>query len=221
MKKRLLLIRHAQSQANREGKIQGWLDSPLSEAGHMQARQLSQRLACEFDIAKIFVSPLSRATETATYLGRALDIPLAFDANLKERNPGPLSGLTKQEVKRHFPEVERAWANNLPRPHLTGAETDAEFAARTQLAIDLLLAQTKNASTTAVVSHGGTLNQMLKNWLDIRQVGRLTFSFFNTSLTIVDVYPKFIRLVLLNDTSHLGVTYAQGKPSYPQSRDAR
>ncbi|MFQ5577325.1 MAG: histidine phosphatase family protein [Anaerolineae bacterium] len=221
MKKRLLLIRHAQSQANAQGVIQGWLDSPLSDAGHYHAQCLGTRLATEFEVAKIFVSPLSRAVETAAHLGQALKAPVTYYGCLKERNLGPLTGLTKQEVRQKYPQVERAWVNNLPRPPLIGAEDDDAFARRVQLAVDAVLDQTEPDTTVAVVSHGGTLNQMLKNWLNISRMGRLTFSFSNSSLTIVDVYATYIRLNLLNDTSHLGVAHADRSTAYTQGRYPR
>ncbi len=166
------------------------------------------RLAAEFEIAKIFTSPLIRAAETAAIISRACNRPLLYTDALKERNLGPLSGLPKSEVKLKFPEVERAWLNNLPRPPLEGAETETEFAWRVQRAVESILAQTEPGSTVVVVSHGGTLNQMLKLMLNINGMYRPLFTFYNTSLTVLDVYPSFTRLVLLNDIHHLGGTYA-------------
>jgi broad specificity phosphatase PhoE len=204
-----------------EGKVQGWLDSPLSELGHYHANRLADRLAAEFEISKIFTSPLTRAVETASYLAQNLGLSLIYNEFLKERNLGPLSGLTKQEIKIKFPEVEYAWSNNLPRPPLIGVESDEAFTRRVQAAINTILLDTEPKSTAAVISHGGTLNQMLKNWLKINDVGSLTFSFNNTSLTIVEVHETFVRLVSLNDISHLGVFYAQRPPAYAQSSNTR
>ncbi|HEY86327.1 MAG TPA: histidine phosphatase family protein, partial [Chloroflexi bacterium] len=161
MKRQLLLVRRAQSQANSEGRIQGWIDSPLSEYGHFQAARLAARLATEFEINKIFTSPLIRAEETAAHIAEAVDsAPILCDERLKERNLGALAGLTKQEVREQFPEMERAWTNNLPRPPIKGMENDAEFALRVQLATDAVLRDTESDTTAIVVSHGGTLDQI-------------------------------------------------------------
>jgi len=221
LKKRLLLIRHAQSQANREGRVQGWLDSPLSELGHRHAQMLSARIAVEFNVSQVFSSPLTRARQTAAYLGQLLALPLQFEHNLKEQNLGPLSGLTKQEVRNLFPDLEHAWTNNLPRPPITGLESDQTFAQRVQSAVDSILAHTSVGETIAVFSHGGTLKQMLKNWLNINHGGHLTFTFSNCSLTIVDVYPSYVRLVLLNDTNHLGEHHVHRDKPYTQSYNPR
>ncbi len=216
MKKRLLLIRHGQSQANKENRVQGWLDSPLSELGHLHAQLICRRVAAEFDVAYVFSSPLLRARQTASYLSAEKNLSLNIIDGLKEQNLGPLSGLTKSEIKNRYPHHDHAWTNNLPRPATEGIESDEQFAARVQQAMDTMLHRIEPGSTAAVFSHGGTLNQMLKNWLKITRGGR-TFTFNNASLTIVDVYPSFVRVVVLNDTHHLGETYALWKKSHPQS----
>ncbi|HHJ05968.1 MAG TPA: histidine phosphatase family protein [Anaerolineae bacterium] len=214
LKKQLLLVRHAQSQANSEGRVQGWMDSPLSEHGHFQARRLANRLAAEFEADKIFASPLKRAAETAAYIQQATACPVHFNKHLKERNLGALTGLTKQEIRDRFPEMERAWANNLPRPPIEGMETDAEFALRVQLATEAVLRDTEPGTTAIVVSHGGALNQMLKNWLRLEKTGSSTFTFHNASLTIVDVRDTYVKLVLLNGLAHLGVDNVKRPPNY-------
>lgn len=204
MKKRLLLIRHAQSEANKTHTIQGWLDYPLSDLGHTQAKQLSIRLKSDFEVTQIFTSPLSRTVQTATYLAEAFNLPLNYDENLKERGLGPLSGLNGQEIKHKFPEQHQAWINNTPRPFLEGMEHPTLLAKRVQSAMDTILAQTPVDTTVAVVSHGGTLNQMLKNWLQPELLANALFAFSNASLTVVDVYKSSICILTLNDTAHLG-----------------
>ena len=217
MKKRLLLIRHGQSQANKEGRVQGWLDSPLSELGHLHAQLVSRRIAAEFDVAHIFCSPLLRAKETALYLSQAKNLPLTIIDALKEQNLGPLSGLPKTEIKARYPHLEHAWTNNLPRPLMEGIESDIQFATRVQQAMDTILYSIEPGSIAAVISHRGTLNQMLKNWLKITHGGHLTFTFSNASLTIVDVYRTYTQVVVLNDTHHLGETHAPRKETHSQS----
>lgn len=221
MKKRLLLIRHGQSQANKEGRVQGWLDSPLSDLGHLHAQLVSRRIAAEFDVSYIFSSPLVRASQTASYFSIERNLPLTIVDELKEQDLGPLSGLTKAEIKSRFPHLDHAWIHNLPRPIMEGIESDIDFAARVQQAMDTILAAIEPGHTAAIFSHGGTLNQMLKNWLKITHGGRLTFTFSNASLTIVDVYSTFVRLILLNDTHHLGDLYAQREEPHPQSHHPR
>ena len=209
MKKRLLLIRHAESEGNKQHIVQGWLDLPLSERGHEQAELLGRWLAAHFEIAKIFTSPLCRATETANYLSKALNKPLIYHETLKERNLGALAGLNREQIKTQFPNVDMAWLNNLPRPHIEGAENNAEFATRAEQALTNILNETESETTVAVFTHGGLLNRLLQNFLTPANGKHISFVFNNASLSIVDVYSESIKLVLLNSTTHLGkITHA-------------
>jgi broad specificity phosphatase PhoE len=175
----------------------------LSEFGHLQAESLSRRLAQEYQIDHIFSSPLSRAAETAVHLGYSVGASIRYDDKLKERGLGVLTGLTKSEIEDQFPEVDWAWKNNLPRPPVQGIELDEAFQSRIEGALAAILAQTGVESTTAVVSHAGTLNKILQLCLALPHTGPSTFSFKNTSLTVIDIYETFTRLILLNDTCHL------------------
>jgi broad specificity phosphatase PhoE len=145
----------------------------LSEFGHLQAESLSRRLAQEYQIDHIFSSPLSRAAETAVHLGYSVGASIRYDDKLKERGLGVLTGL------------------------------DEAFQSRVEGALAAILAQIGVESTTAVVSHAGTLNKILQLCLSLPDSGPSTFSFKNTSLTVIDIYETFTRLILLNDTCHL------------------
>jgi broad specificity phosphatase PhoE len=220
LKKRLLLIRHGQSQANCEGRVQGWLDSPLSELGHLQSESLSRRLTAEYQVDRIFSSPLSRASETAVHLGCSLQTSITYNDDLKERGLGTLTGLTKSEIESQFPEVDWAWKNNLPRPPIHGIEMDEAFHNRVDRALAAVLTQTEVEMTVAVVSHGGTLNKILQLCLALPQSGPSTFSFKNTSLTVIEIYENFSRLILLNDTchlNHLGALDAERTSTFSES----
>ena len=60
----LLLIRHGESTWNREGRVQGWLDPPLSERGSQQAELLAERLRDQ-PLDALYSSPQQRAHATA------------------------------------------------------------------------------------------------------------------------------------------------------------
>ena len=205
MTTKFLLLRHAQSLANSEGKIQGTLDSPLSHLGHTHAQLLAKRIADNFDVQYIFSSPLLRATETASYLSDILECPIVIKHDLREQEAGPLTGLTKLEVRNRFPHIEHAWQNNQPRPDLHGAETETDLASRVEFVIREILAECDEDSTIAIYSHGGTINQMLRYWLKMPLGGRLTFTISNASISIVNysTFPPVAQLNLLNSTCHV------------------
>ncbi len=113
---RLILLRHLQSQWNKENKFAGWTDIPLSEEGIASAKSVAEKLA-DFKIDKVYTSPLVRNKETVSlileYLGKE-NLPIVIDKALDERNYGELQGLNKDEMKVKYGEEQvklwrRSW----------------------------------------------------------------------------------------------------------------
>jgi len=204
MSKYLWLVRHAESQGNLEGRIQGWADYPLTELGQWQAAQLAERLVQERSIGALISSPQQRAAETAQVIGDVLGLPVRFDARLKEYNFGPLNGLMPDEIIARFPVVRAAWEINRPWQPLPGEEGEPAFLARVQEAMDEIVAGMAEDTTLAVVAHGGSLDACLRAWLGINgREERRAFTFDNASLSLVRVRGRSYRVLLLNDTCHL------------------
>ena len=203
MSKKIYLVRHAQSLANADGRIQGWLDSPLSERGRQQACCLADKLSTMASFQLMFSSPLQRAAETARIIADRLNCPLKFDDDLREYNMGPITGLTVAEIKERFPERYEAFERNELLPHLPGEEGEAAFSERVRRCMDRIVRQVPEGQATLVVAHGGSLNACLINWLGIDQRSRRPFSFYNASISIVAVNEVNRRLISLNDICHL------------------
>lgn len=203
MSKTIYLVRHGQSQGNAEGRVQGWFDSPLNERGRQQAHLLANRLSTEAKFKVIFTSPLRRAAETAKIIAQHLNCPLSVDDDLREYNMGPITGLTFREIKERYPTRYRAFQCNQRLPHLPGEEGEEAFMERVRLGMDRTLAQIADGQAALVVSHAGTLNVCLRNWLGLTNNSRRPFSFHNASITVVEIYAAGKRLLRLNDTCHL------------------
>lgn len=92
-KLRIAFLRHGPTDWNEQGRIQGRTDIPLSQAGREKMAGLAPPAG--FETARAFVSPLSRARETATLLG--LSDPV-IDARLSEHHWGEWEGLTRAEI---------------------------------------------------------------------------------------------------------------------------
>jgi 2,3-bisphosphoglycerate-dependent phosphoglycerate mutase len=110
----LVLIRHGESQWNRENRFTGWMDVPLSEKGRAEAREAGRRLREQgftFDLA--FTSVLKRAIQTLWITLEEMDlqwIPVANDWRLNERHYGALTGLDKRETAaKHGEEQVLLW----------------------------------------------------------------------------------------------------------------
>ncbi|MGH2760212.1 MAG: histidine phosphatase family protein, partial [Actinomycetota bacterium] len=105
---RLLLIRHAESQWNAQGRWQGLADPELSERGRAQALAAASRLAGT--VERIVASDLRRAAETADIIGDTLGLgPVERRAELREIDVGRWSGLTRAEIEERWPDGIARW----------------------------------------------------------------------------------------------------------------
>lgn len=130
--KKIILLRHGQSQWNLENRFTGWTDVPLSEKGREEARLAGEAmkkagLAPQY----FFTSYLKRAIHTLQIAAEAMDldyIPVVKDWHLNERHYGALQGLNKAETaKKYGDEQVHIWRRSfdvLP-PLLT--PTDLRF----------------------------------------------------------------------------------------------
>ena len=98
---RILLVRHGESTWNADGRWQGQADPPLSDLGRSQAAEAALRVGT---VDAIVTSDLQRAADTGVILARLLGVDhVATEWRLRERDAGPLSGLTRAEVHARFP----------------------------------------------------------------------------------------------------------------------
>lgn len=95
------LLRHGQTVWNREKRIQGRGDSPLTRTGIDQIRNWASFLHGQ-DYARILCSDLGRVRETVSVLNRTLQLPVTFDSRLREQNWGKWEGMTVQNVQLRF-----------------------------------------------------------------------------------------------------------------------
>lgn len=100
--KKLVLIRHGESEWNKENKFTGWTDVDLSEKGHQEAMQAGKLLKEEgYKFDKAYTSYLKRAIHTLNHVLDELDenyIPVEKTWKLNERHYGALQGLNKAET---------------------------------------------------------------------------------------------------------------------------
>jgi broad specificity phosphatase PhoE len=167
----LLIIRHAQTEANVAGRWEGWTDPPLTPTGRAQAEAIARRLAPEGgQIAALYTSPLRRALETAQAIGAALDLePTPVEA-LKEIHFGQLEGVTLQEMEARHPDLYARWEDKTDMAfRWPGGENRAAFFSRAAQACQCILTRHPDEKVV-IVAHGGTIRACLAHLLP-RQLG--------------------------------------------------
>lgn len=98
------LLRHAETLWNREKRIQGQLDSPLTPAGEIHAAEWGHALN-SVSWQRIFTSDSGRAMHTAEIMNVALQVPVSSDPRLREQNWGRWSGKTMAEATAEAVEI--------------------------------------------------------------------------------------------------------------------
>jgi broad specificity phosphatase PhoE len=148
----LILVRHGETDWNRENRFQGRADPPLNALGRTQSAELADALVGEA-IARVYTSPLRRAAETAGIVADRLGLEVEPLEPLQEIDVGAWSGLTREEVAATFPAEYARWLERAPHGFENG-ETYEQLAARVVPAIRDLAAR-HPSETVLVVTHGG------------------------------------------------------------------
>ncbi len=104
----IVMVRHGETDWNRENRFQGHADTSLNEPGRGQAHALAQELVRE-SFGAVYSSPLERAFETARIIASQLGLDVEPSAGLMEVDVGSWSGLTRSEVEARFPEGYARW----------------------------------------------------------------------------------------------------------------
>src|SRR5207247_2386425 len=86
------LVRHGETDLNKEGRLQGYTDISLNETGRLQAEKAANTLT-RSNIDLIISSHLKRAHETAEIISKSTGAKIQIDENLKEKNYGEGEGL--------------------------------------------------------------------------------------------------------------------------------
>lgn len=188
---KIYIIRHGETEANKEGLLQGWTDYPLNEFGRELAELTADALSgVHFDAA--VSSPLLRARETAEIILSRQDhpVPLTFDDRLKEINMGDNEGVHFREI----PDLVTAvFKDPLHAGRHPNGESIFDVMERTQAFLKELAAT--GEGTVLVSMHGCALRCML-NFLyddptDFWQ-GQVPL---NCCVNIIEVTDGNIRLV--------------------------
>jgi probable phosphoglycerate mutase len=150
----LWLIRHAETEWSKAKRHTGRTDVPLTDEGREVARELAPRVA-DVPFARVLVSPLVRARETADLAGLGDGAQQRDD--LMEWDYGAFEGITSAEIRERHPGWE-LWRDGCP-----GGERPADVAARVDRVIDEVL---DVDGPVACVAHGHVLRALAARWLE-------------------------------------------------------
>jgi probable phosphoglycerate mutase len=188
----IYLIRHGQTNGNRDRIVQ-MPDTPLSELGQQQAKQLAQAFQ-NIPIENITCSDYIRTQQTAAPLRAIKQSTFSLQPLLRERSFGDLRGRSYAEIDADF------FAKNYAPPN---GETHQQFTERVNLAWECVLTTYQHMQGSLIVmTHGLVLRELIKQHLIVDNTISYLSDFQNTCITEVNGADKKTVLRLC-DADHL------------------
>ena len=210
---KIILVRHARTTYNEQGRYQGSSDeSVLTKTGHQAAYQTGLALK-QFTFDAIYTSPLTRVQQTTQEIMAALgdtndNLPSVFiEPKLTEINMSAWQGLFYQEVKEKFPEAYRCWQEN---PHLFTFNSFSfpvlELFKQAQEFWREILDKHRG-QTILIVAHGGTNRALISTAIGLNPEDYHSLQQSNCGISCLEFSSNNSnhgQLKFLNFTEHLG-----------------
>ena len=210
----LILLRHGETDWNRELRFQGHVDVGLNAIGLEQARRLAHRLAREQAHA-LYASDLLRARQTAEPVARQLGLGALTDAALREQSFGLVDGMRVDDIKAQHPQAWESWLRFNEDFCMPEGETTRQFHARVMDAVQRIVAAHAGQSLV-IVTHGGVLDMIYRTARSLGLNGPRQSDIPNAGLNRVRVHEGGIDILAWADVQHLADLPPQ--PVYDQKK---
>ena len=166
--KHLYVLRHGETLWNVERRMQGRMDSPLTERGREQASTNGQLLKALGGVEQLWVSPSGRTTETAYLLNSHVHASIEFVDQLMERDCGQWSGLLVDDIQQDYPEQWSQWRGDPYWYQPPGGENLQDMLQRVHEFLDSLFEQ--DVVSLGLVTHGVMSRVILKYFLGLAEL---------------------------------------------------
>jgi broad specificity phosphatase PhoE len=199
---KIYITRHGETQWNKEGRMQGWKNSDLTEKGMDNAIKLGKSLN-HIDFDCIYCSPLGRAIDTAKHIRGSKDTKIVIVEDLKEMGFGVYEGMQHEKVKELYTEQQYNFWNkpNLYQP--MDGERFEELIDRVSKVLNYII-NNATGENILIVSHTLVIKALyliIKNH-SLEDFWKPPFM-YDTCLTVLEVEDKKIEIIIEADVSHL------------------
>lgn len=207
---RLILVRHAETRANREFRYIGARDDALTEQGQAQAEQLAEALST-LPVVAIYSSPRQRAYHTALPIAARHALTVQVVDDLCECDFGDWEGMSRAEVLAQDAEHLLAWERDTSLAPPGGESLEAMHSRVSSLVEQL--AQAHPDQTVVLVSHVGPIKAVLCTALAAPVSSAFRIFLDPATISVVDWRQTTPVVRLLNSHSHLGWEQARWRHS--------
>lgn len=200
----LIIVRHGQSEGNRDRRFTGHGPSPLTERGREEARCVATRIATG-PLDLLISSDLPRAVQTAEPIAALTNSTIVQDPALREKNFGDLTGLSFAELEAKHPDVWRGLMARDPQYQPPGGESHAQCRHRMGAFLERLY-ETQPNGRVVLVSHGVAINHLLYSLMrtPMDTSPAMLFQIDNCSIQRAERQTDgLVRFICINDRSHL------------------
>ncbi|MCC2633150.1 MAG: histidine phosphatase family protein [Ramlibacter sp.] len=210
----LVLIRHGETDMNRELRFQGHVNVALNAIGLEQARRLAARMVGEKADA-VYVSDLLRARQTAEPIAGELSLQPVPESGLREQSFGKVDGMRVDDIQRDHPEAWAGWLRFEEDFAMPDGESTRAFHARVMEAVQRVVA-THPEQRVVVVTHGGVLDMIYRTARSLGLNGPRQSDIPNAGFNRIRVREGGIDILDWADTRHLADLPPQ--PVYDQQK---
>lgn len=158
--KKVVLIRHGESEGNQKGFFTGWIDVPLTDYGRVQALKLKEKLN-KYSFDSVYSSDLQRAYETATIVCDEKFPIITKDELFREKHFGELEGLKFDEICEKYSDIVEAWENKDYDHPTPNGESFKEFYDRIINRFQII--KDSEEKCTLIFAHSGVIQAILAN----------------------------------------------------------
>lgn len=156
---RLYLIRHGETNSNKDFRFIGNTDDPLSEEGLVQAKETAASLI-GVDIKAIYSSDLKRAMQTAEIIAKSHSLEVKAKNSLREIDFGDWELLTYDDIDVLYHDIFKRWLADPVNTQIPGGESWKQFRGRILFAVKEIVDQEKDGNVI-VVLHGGPIKLLV------------------------------------------------------------
>lgn len=198
----LFLVRHGETEYNRQNLALGQEDVPLNETGLRQAEALGRALSGEA-LGAVYASPLERAVRTAEAIATPHGLDVVIEDGLIEMDVGEMDGLPFPEVREKFPAfIERWLGPDGPTERMPGGERLIDVRDRADAALSAIV-ERHDGERVCLVSHNFVILSLLTQLMGLELAGFRRLSHSVAAITRIEWRRGAPVVVTLNDTCHL------------------
>ncbi len=202
----IILVRHGETNWNKEGRYQGQIDTDLSDNGVAQGKLLAESLK-DLHIDAFYASHLKRARDTAQFCADYHGMQVHTDERLQEIAHGTWEGQLADDIQKAYPELLQAWREHPETVLMPEGENLEMVAERSMKALEEI-ASANIGKTILVGAHDATNKVLICRVMKAPLASFWQVKQDNTCVNVLEYENGVWRLVLVNSTQHRGYLYS-------------